>query len=185
MDEKVSRAGSFSLHHGPSSLQDTLRYDEKTSAQSLTEVVTNIEESEGKSIPIHRIFREFGRRSRPIRGLVWTSFVFALFACLYCLFVYFVLIRGQVIVGKALFDASTTNLLVSIFSQISALLADTALRQLLAALRMYFAAQPGGLSAYTWFGIGPSSQWLATARFAVASYLLNAWCLFRYAVFNC
>jgi hypothetical protein len=102
-----------------------------------------------------------------------------IFDVVYCLFIYYVLMKGMVQVGGTIFDASTTNLLVSIFSQLSAILADMTLRELLAALRLRFAAQSHGTSAFTWFGIGPSSQWISTAKFAVACKLLNLWCLFR------
>jgi hypothetical protein len=123
--------------------------------------------------------RQLLLRGRPIGSLLWMFLVFVVFSLLHCLFIYYVLIRGNVIIGSAIFDASTTNLLVSIFSQASAILADTTLRQLLGALRLSFATSANGTSAFTWFGIGLSSQWVTTAKFAAASYLMNIWCLLR------
>jgi hypothetical protein len=184
MDSKASHSDSTSVYQESSLAQDSIRHDEKHAIHYLSESRSTTDDFYYTAVPFRRIISEFGQRSRPIRSLVSTFGVFTIFACLYCVFVYYVLIRGEVIVGNTLFDASTTNLLVSIFSQISALLADTALRQLLASLRMLFASSRGGTSAYTWFGIGPSSQWMSTAKFAIASYLLNAWCLLRYDSFQ-
>ncbi|CAG9990788.1 unnamed protein product [Clonostachys byssicola] len=121
----------------------------------------------------------FLTKARSISGLLWIFGIFILFSFLYCLFIYFVLIRRIVIVGSTIFDASTTNLLVSIFSQVSALLSDTALRNVLSSLRVHWAASPTGTSAFTWYGLGPSSQWWSTAQLTVASYMLNAWCMAR------
>jgi hypothetical protein len=138
-------------------------------------IVSPVEPADVRPVHSHGLWS----KCRPIGSLLWSFLIFAVFSILHCLFIVFVLIRGEVIIGSVTFDASTTNLLVSIFSQASAILADTSLRQMLGALRLFFATSTKGTSAFTWFGIGLSSQWITTARFAAASYLLNAWCLFR------
>ncbi|KAI9164058.1 hypothetical protein HJFPF1_05693 [Paramyrothecium foliicola] len=178
MDSKEQLANSWPLYSVPTTPQTPISRDGKGSEWAPSHASTLRVPT---SIPSNR-WQRMVSRSRPISVLIWTFFGFVFFSILHCLFIYFVLIRGEVIIGRATLDASTTNLLVSIFSQASAILADTTLRQLLGALRLFFATRPQGTSAFTWFGIGLSSQWVTTAKFAMASYLLNAWCLLRLAL---
>lgn len=124
-------------------------------------------------------FRKFRDKSRPFSGLIYTFILSIFFGILYAIFIVFILIQGKVQVLDTTFDASTTNLLVSIFSQISAILIDSTLRELLVVLRLNLAGEARGTSAFTWFGIGASSQWMVTAKFAIASWLTNIWCLLR------
>jgi len=117
---------------------------------------------------------------QPIRGLILLFVVNFVFAVLYCLFVYHVLIRGVVEVGNVYFDASTTNLLVSIFSQLWAILCVTNVVALFAALRPALALRAGGSSMATYVGLGPSN-WVSVCRVAIANKLMNVWCDLRYS----
>jgi len=60
-----------------------------------------------------------------ISGVLIYFSVWLILSILYILFIYFVLLQGNVQVGPVTFDASTSNLLVSIFSQAVVMLANT------------------------------------------------------------
>jgi hypothetical protein len=111
---------------------------------------------------------------------------FSVFSVIFSAFVVYVLLRGNVRVGGVTFDASTSNLLVSIFSQISVILGDALIRDLLGVIRLALAKRDRGVSALTYFVIGPASAWTEAARHAVLTkfYRLNLWCDFRLVCFH-
>ncbi|KIM95435.1 hypothetical protein OIDMADRAFT_134537 [Oidiodendron maius Zn] len=98
-----------------------------------------------------------GRRAQPIRYLLITFTLSLVFSVLYILFINYVLIRGNVQIGTVSLSASTTNLLVSIFSQISA---------------------TGGILATTFLGLGSATSWLQVLNLAFVDRFLNFWCDF-------
>ncbi|CAH0016651.1 unnamed protein product [Clonostachys rhizophaga] len=125
-------------------------------------------------------WRDLKRKLRPLRGVIFAWVAFSVFSVIFSAFVVYVLLRGNVRVGGVTFDASTSNLLVSIFSQISVILGDALIRDLLGVIRLALAKRDRGVSALTYFVIGPASAWTEAARHAVLTkfYGLNLWCDF-------
>jgi hypothetical protein len=115
----------------------------------------------------------------PVKGFILSFLGYLVFTVLYSLFIYHVLIRGNPQVGTILFDASTSNLLVSIFSQAFVMLADTMIRGLLDILRVAFANRERGTSVSTFFGISAATGWLSVFRLALANKFFNLWVDFR------
>lgn len=125
----------------------------------------------------------------PLRDLLLSFGVSVIYSITYWIFIYFVLIRGNIQVGSVLFDASKTNLLVSIFSQFAAILFDMVIRDLFGCLRLGFANTRRGLSLVNFLGMGASSSWLSTLEFAIIKWirekwrgLFNLWCELRLAI---
>jgi hypothetical protein len=116
---------------------------------------------------------------KPVRGLLAWFISNLLFDITYCLFVYMVLIKGYIKVCDTVFDAVTSNLLVSIFSQVSATLVDAMLREYLNVVRFKLLVDKWGPRAATFMGIGPASQWTSTARLVLACRILNWLLLLR------
>lgn len=127
-------------------------------------------------------WQHFRAKSKPVRGLLWWLLVNLVFDIPYCLFVYSVLIKGHIRICNTVFDAVTANLLVSIFSQISATFVDTMLREYLAVVRFRLAARQPGTRAATFIGIGPSSQWTSTAVLVLTCRALNVFMMLRRAI---
>jgi hypothetical protein len=118
-----------------------------------------------------------------VKGLIITFLVWLIFTILYSLFVYYVLLNGQVQVGTARFDASTANLLVSIFSQIFVVLADTSIRGLLSALRLALALNNGtGLTLF--LGVSPSTDWFPTLKLFALAWLPSLWGRWTYSIWG-
>lgn len=122
------------------------------------------------------------QNARPLGALFLIYGINLVLAILYLPFINYVLIQGSVQVGRVFFNASTTNLLVSIFSQISAALSHMMVRSLLSALRLAFANRKDGISALTFLGLGPAAGWLQVLRLAFIDRLFNLWCDFRYVL---
>lgn len=125
----------------------------------------------------------------PLRGLLLSFGVSVIYSFMYWIFIYFVLIRGHIQVGSVLFDASKTNLLVSIFSQFAAILFDMIIRDLFGCLRLGFSNTRRGLSLVNFLGMGVSSSWLSTLEFTIIKWarekwrgLFNLWCELRLAI---
>src|SRR6478609_3689111 len=127
MDSKEQLVRAYSLYSLPKTPQTPTSQEEKTTAWHISD---EDHRTERPNAPLDQRSRIW-MRMRPISSLIWSFVIFVIFSILHCLFIFFVLIRGEVIIGSTTFDASTTNLLVSIFSQASAIIADTTLRQLL------------------------------------------------------
>jgi len=123
---------------------------------------------------------KLSQNARPIGALFLIYGINLVLAILYLPFIYYVLIQGTVQVGRVFFNASTTNLLVSIFSQISAALSDMMVRGLLSALRLAFANRKDGISAPTFLALGPAAGLLQVLMLAFIDRLSNLWCDFRY-----
>jgi hypothetical protein len=123
---------------------------------------------------------KLSQNARPIGALFLIFAINLVLAILYLPFINYVLIQGTVQVGHIFFNASTTNLLVSIFSQISAALSDMMVRGLLSALRLAFANRKDGISVPTFLGLGPAAGWLQVLRLAFIDRLFNLWCDLRY-----
>jgi len=88
------------------------------------------------------------------------------FTVLYMLFINYVLIEGKVQVGVVFFDASTTNLLVSIFSQVFVVLATTTVHGLFKNLRLVLK----NATLVTFFGISCSSGWSFVLKLLAAGW---------------
>jgi len=118
-------------------------------------------------------------RASPARSLLWSFAACFVFTVLYCLFIYHVLIRQNPRVGVIMFDATTSNLLISIFSQFFVLLCDAVVFGLLDVMRTALASRDGGTSATAFFGISAATGWLSTFRLASVNGFLDIWCNFR------
>jgi hypothetical protein len=128
-------------------------------------------------------YSKLAQNAPPIRDLLRTFTISLVVAIIYIIFIYYVLIQGTAQVGRLYFNASVANFLVSIFSQISASLADLMIRSLFGSLRHAFAARKDGISAPTFLGLGPDAGWLQVLNLALADRLFNFWCDFRYILF--
>lgn len=111
----------------------------------------------------------------PLRDLLLSFGISVIYSILYWIFIYFVLIRGNIQVRSVLFDASKTNLLVSIFSQFAAILFDMVIRDLFGSLRLGFANMRRGLSLVNFLGMGASSSWLSTLEFTIVKWIREKW----------
>lgn len=111
----------------------------------------------------------------PLRGLILSFGVSVIYSVVYWIFIYFVLIRGKIQVGSVLFDASKTNLLVSIFSQFAAILFDMVIRDLFGCLRLGFANRRRGFSLVNFLGMGASSSWLSALEFTIVKWIRDKW----------
>lgn len=125
----------------------------------------------------------------PLRDLLLSFGISVIYSIVYWIFIYFVLIRGNIQIGSVLFDASKTNLLVSIFSQFAAILFDMVIRDLFGCLRLGFVNTHRGLSLVNFLGMGASSSWLSTLEFTIVKWirekwrgLFNLWCELRLAI---
>jgi hypothetical protein len=118
-----------------------------------------------KAYPIRSILVEYGI------NLMWGFF--------YWLSIYYVLLRGKLQIGNALLDAPKTNLLTAIFSQVSAILIDTMIRDYLSVLRIALATRNRGVSAPTYLSFGLCSWWIIVLQFAILQRFLNIWCDLR------
>lgn len=125
----------------------------------------------------------------PLRDLILSFGVSVIYSVAYWIFIYFVLICGKIQVGSVLFDASKTNLLVSIFSQFAAILFDMVIRDLFGCLRLGFANRRRGFSLVNFLGMGASSSWLSALEFTIVKWardkwhgLFNIWCELRLAI---
>lgn len=76
-------------------------------------------------------------------------------------------------------DASKTNLVVSILSQISAYLTDATLKSLLGVLRTVFLTGTDGSSFASYVGLGEASGFLTVFQVAAMNWFINFWCDFR------
>jgi hypothetical protein len=125
-------------------------------------------------VPLERrIIAPMGVHLQPVQSTMWLFVASALFYTLYCVFISVVLLRDTVH-----WDASTTNYIVTVLSQISALLTNAMLKSLLTAVSPALAAREGGSAFSTWMAQG-SSGWMTAAQLAVSDYFLNVWSNFR------
>ncbi len=108
--------------------------------------------------------RSLWRNARAAGDVVYILIAWITFTVLYMIFINYFLIAGKVQVGAVFFDASTTNLLVSIFSQIFVVLATATIHGLFNALRLVLK----GESLVTFFGISFSSGWPSILKLLVA-----------------
>ncbi|KAK7217792.1 hypothetical protein V2G26_005795 [Clonostachys chloroleuca] len=110
-----------------------------------------------------------------------TSFIATI---LYSLFIYRVLIVSNPKIGSWIVDASEANLLLSIFSQLYAMLLLFMLQGLLDAMRWTLAsrADEGGTSASNFFQLSPGTNWYSVCRLIYNSGFRNSWGLLRLAL---
>lgn len=128
-----------------------------------------------------KLLRRLRQNALAIKNILFTFFVWLIFTVLYCVFVYYILLNGVVEVGTARFDASTANLLVSIFSQIFVILADMVVRGLLSALRLALATN-GDASLITFLGISSSTDWFSVLKILCRSWFPCLWSEFTYSL---
>jgi hypothetical protein len=105
----------------------------------------------------------------------------AVFTILYSLFIYRVLIQSDPKIGSCVFDASLTNLLLSIFSQLYTMLLLFMVQGLLDALRWSLTMRAGraGTSASNFFQLSPATDWLSVLSLIFHSRLRSLWGVFR------
>ncbi|OIW32040.1 hypothetical protein CONLIGDRAFT_678472 [Coniochaeta ligniaria NRRL 30616] len=119
-------------------------------------------------------------RLRELRPVILTYGISLLFGFLYCWFIIVVLIYGRVETPFGVFwEASTTNLVVSVLSQISAYLTDATLKSFLGILRTVFMTRPDGSSFESYVGLGEASGFLTVFQVAAMNWFINPWCNFR------
>ncbi|KAK3386865.1 hypothetical protein B0H63DRAFT_141637 [Podospora didyma] len=119
------------------------------------------------------------RNLKPIKSLISSFFVYLIFTILYALFIYSVLIKKNPQVGALLLDASTANLLISVFSQVFVIASDALICGLLDSLRTALAGRARGTSASAFFGIGAATAWPSVFWLALVNRFRDIWCNFR------
>ena len=130
-------------------------------------------------IPTKTTTKKIWRNIPPARSLLTSYLATLIFTLLYCLFIHHVLINKKPQVGAVLFDATTSNLLISIFSQLFVLLSDATVCGLLDTMRTALASRSGGTSASAFFGISAATGWLSAFRLASVNGFSDVWCDFR------
>ncbi|EEY20129.1 conserved hypothetical protein [Verticillium alfalfae VaMs.102] len=100
--------------------------------------------------------RSFWGHCRPIWLPLTAWLASALFTVLYSLFIHKVLIRRDPKIGVLVFEASVTNLLLSVFSQLYAMVLC--------------------------FMLSPATDWFSVLKFILDSRLKNTWGIFRLAL---
>lgn len=90
-----------------------------------------------------------------------------------------VLLTGEVQTPGVFWDAATTNFVVGVLSQLSAILTAAAIKSLLGGLRTALAQRPQGSSFATWTGLG-GSDWWTVFQVAFVNGFMNLWCDLRY-----
>lgn len=126
--------------------------------------------------------RSFWGHCRPIWLPLTAWLASALFTVLYSLFIHKVLIRRDPKIGVLVFEASVTNLLLSIFSQLYAMVLCFMVQGLLDALRWSLSSRvdgKGGTSASSFFQLSPATDWFSVLKFILDSRLRNTWGIFR------
>jgi hypothetical protein len=125
-----------------------------------------------------RTSRSFWRNARAISDVLSLFVALLIFTVLYIVFIYYVLIKGKVQVGVVFLSASTTNLLVSIFSQIFVIFAAMTVHGLLAALRLALK----NASLVTFVGVGSPSGWFPVLKLLAAGWFHDIWRNFTYVL---
>ncbi|KAF6793820.1 hypothetical protein CSOJ01_13792 [Colletotrichum sojae] len=122
------------------------------------------------------------RNCRPV-GLALTAWVVSLlFTIVYSLFIYHVLFLGNPVVGSWVFEASLTNLLLSILSQLYAMLLAYVALSLSDALRWSLAARSEGqhgASASSFFQLSPATEWFSLLKFIFRGRFRSNWGVIR------
>ncbi|KAG7103368.1 hypothetical protein HYQ45_017525 [Verticillium longisporum] len=127
----------------------------------------------------------FWGHCRPIWLPLTAWLASALFTVLYSLFIHKVLIRRDPKIGVLVFEASVTNLLLSVFSQLYAMVLCFMVQGLLDALRWSLSSRvdgKGGTSASSFFQLSPATDWFSVLKFILDSRLKNIWGIFRLAL---
>ncbi|KAF3805791.1 hypothetical protein GCG54_00005155 [Colletotrichum gloeosporioides] len=122
--------------------------------------------------------RSLRENCRPI-GLALTAWITSLiFTVVYSLFIYHVLFEGNPVIGSWTFDASLTNLLLSLLSQLYAMLLAYVVLSLSDALRWSLASRSGrvdGASASSFFQLSPATDWFSTMKFIFKGRFRSNW----------
>ncbi|KAM0330148.1 hypothetical protein ACHAQA_004321 [Verticillium albo-atrum] len=129
--------------------------------------------------------RNFWGHCRPIWFSLTAWFASMLFTILYSMFIHEVLIVGDPKIGSIVFEASVTNLLLSIFSQLYAMVLCFMVQGLLDALRWSLSSRSegkGGTSASSFFQLSPATDWFSVLKFMLDSNFKNSWGIFRLAL---
>ncbi|KAF4926616.1 hypothetical protein CGCVW01_v002857 [Colletotrichum viniferum] len=129
--------------------------------------------------------RSLRENCRPI-GLALTAWITSLiFTVVYSLFIYHVLCEGNPVIGSWTFDASLTNLLLSLLSQLYAMLLAYVVLSLSDALRWSLASRSGrvdGASASSFFQLSPATDWFSTMKFIFKGRFRSNWGVIRLAL---
>lgn len=126
--------------------------------------------------------RSLRENCRPI-GLALTAWITSLiFTVVYSLFIYHVLFEGNPVIGSWTFDASLTNLLLSLLSQLYAMLLAYVVLSLSDALRWSLASRSGrvgGASASSFFQLSPATDWFSNMKFIFKGRFRSNWGVIR------
>jgi hypothetical protein len=118
---------------------------------------------------------------RELKGFLQIYGISLVFSILYCWFIIVVLIDRHVETPLGVFwDGSTTNLVVSILSQITATLISSTLKSFLGVLKTVLLARPDGTSFASYVGLGEASGYLTVFQVAAMDWFIAPWCDFRY-----
>lgn len=105
----------------------------------------------------------------------WMSFsllvLLIIFAVLYSLYVSQTLLNPEPRLGKLLLEASDTNVLISVLSQVFAGLLSSLYQDVFDSMRWHFAARSAGLALPTFFELGAATSFVATFLLSVTSPL--------------
>lgn len=119
---------------------------------------------------------------RPVALSLTAWAVSVIFTVVYSLFIYHVLFQGNPVIGSWTFDASLTNLLLSICSQLYGMLLAYVVMSLSDALRWSLASRTGGkggASASSFFQLSPATDWFSILKLILRGRFRSNWGLIR------
>ncbi|OBR15174.1 hypothetical protein CH63R_00354 [Colletotrichum higginsianum IMI 349063] len=122
---------------------------------------------------------------RPVALSLTAWAVSVIFTVVYSLFIYHVLFQGNPVIGSWTFDASLTNLLLSICSQLYGMLLAYVVMSLSDALRWSLASRTGGkggASASSFFQLSPATDWFSILKLILRGRFRSNWGLIRLAL---
>lgn len=123
--------------------------------------------------------RSIWRNCRPV-GLALTAWVVVLlFTIAYSLFIYHALFLGNPVVGSWVFEASLTNLLLSILSQLYVMLPAYVALSLSDALRWSLSEGQHRASASSFFQLSPATDWFSRLKFICGGRFRSNWGVIR------
>lgn len=131
-------------------------------------------------VPLNqRVLRPMRSHLLPVESTLWLFIPSALFFILYCAFISVVLLPGVLeTLGAVYWNASTTNSIVTVLSQISALLTNAMLKSLLTTVRPALAARRRGTRFSSWIAQG-SSGWITAVQLSLTNVFVDMWANFR------
>ncbi|KAK4211362.1 hypothetical protein QBC37DRAFT_427149 [Rhypophila decipiens] len=175
----------LSEHDLSASIAENLKVDAEKNIATSASVEINDDAPASDDGPVNGQHDPLSRRMKAIRSLLILFSFKTIYTSLFTTFIVVVLINKVVETpGGVYWDASTTNYVVSVLSQVSVLLVTTSVHDLFSVLRPILAARQArggrvGSSFASWVGLSPSAGWSTVFQVAAVGGFLNPWCNMR------